>query len=203
MHPEHPPRDDGPPSRCPPQQVGALFASRTRQCHVIVLGSCLLSADQEVWTGSDEIVSVSGCAVRQACGMRHAATKCAVWPERSEPVGCWAVPKLTSTPPSQGCGSGPVRPSTVRSGPRPAYCRKNGLELLLPRRPPARRSLSHSGKFDFGLLGQRGVPPRTGRLHRREAGRFSYPPCREGDRCAENVILAPRVVFEAYAWRIP
>lgn len=129
--------------------------------------------------------------MRRPAGLRHAATKCAVWPERSEPVGCWAVPKLTSTPPSQGCGSGPVRPSTVRSGPRPAYCRKNGLELLLPRRPPARRSLSHSGKFDFGLLGQRGVPPRTGRLHRREAGRFSYPPCREGDRCAENVILAP------------
>ena len=129
--------------------------------------------------------------VRRPAGLRHAVTKCAVWPERSEPVGCWAVPKLTSTTPSQGCGSGSVRPSTVRSGPRPAYCRKNGLVVLLPRRPPARRSLSHSGKFDFGLLGQRGVPPRTGRLDRREADRFSYPPCREGDRCAENVILAP------------
>ena len=189
MHPEHPPRDDGPPSRCPPpNRWGPIrIAHQTKPRHRSRKLPAICRSGGLDGFGRD----CERLGVRRPAGLRHAVTKCAVWPERCEPVGCWAVPKLTSTTPSQGCGSGSVRPSTVRSGPRPAYCRKNGLVVLLPRRPPARRSLSHSGKFDFGLLGQRGVPPRTGRLDRREADRFSYPPCREGDRCAENVILAP------------
>ena len=202
MHPEHPPRDDGPPSRCPPPTDGgpiriahqAMPRQRSRKLPAV----CRSGGVDGFWRDCERL------GVRRPAVLRDAATNCDVWPEGSEPVGCWAVPKLTSTPPSQGCGSGSVRPSTVRSGPWPAYCRKNGLVVLLPRRQPARRSLSHRGKFDFGLLGHRGVPPRTGRLHRRKAGRFSCPPCRKGDRCAKNVILAPRhVVFEAYARRIP
>lgn len=186
-----PPPTDGGPIRIAHQ---AMPRQRSRKLPAV----CRSGGVDGFWRDCERL------GVRRPAVLRDAATNCAVWPEGSEPVGCWAVPKLTSTPPSQGCGSGSVRPSTVRSGPWPAYCRKNGLVVLLPRRQPARRSLSHRGKFDFGLLGHRGVPPRTGRLHRRKAGRFSCPPCRKGDRCAKNVILAPRhVVFEAYARRIP
>lgn len=177
-HRDAPPPTDGGPIRIAHQ---AMPRQRSRKLPAV----CRSGGVDGFWRDCERL------GVRRPAVLRDAATNCAVWPEGSEPVGCWAVPKLTSTPPSQGCGSGSVRPSTVRSGPWPAYCRKNGLVVLLPRRQPARRSLSHRGKFDFGLLGHRGVPPRTGRLHRRKAGRFSCPPCRKGDRCAKNVILAP------------